>query len=54
MSEASTAASDYVDISADELKRQRDENDPGEVPTSFATKGQGWSGRDDDDDDSLA
>lgn len=22
-----------------------DEDDPGEVPTSFATKGVGWSGR---------
>lgn len=22
-----------------------DEDDPGEVPTSFATKGLGWSGR---------
>jgi hypothetical protein len=34
---------------------QRDPNDPGEVPTAFATKGAGWSGRDtpsDDDDDS--
>jgi hypothetical protein len=29
---------------------KRDEDDPGEVPTSFATKGVGWSGRDKQDD----
>lgn len=29
----------------------RDEDDPGEVPTSFATKGIGWSGRDDEEDE---
>ncbi|MHB1534524.1 MAG: hypothetical protein ACYC1D_07935 [Acidimicrobiales bacterium] len=31
---------------SDEEQERRDENDPGEVPTSFATKGLGWSGRD--------
>lgn len=25
---------------------ERDENDPGDVPTSFTTNGVGWSGRD--------
>lgn len=29
----------------------RDEDDPGEVPTSFATKGLGWSGREDQEGD---
>ncbi|MGI9023177.1 MAG: hypothetical protein ACR2HV_08110 [Acidimicrobiales bacterium] len=29
---------------------ERDENDPGEVGTTFATKGLGWSGREGDDD----
>ncbi|MFN2607084.1 MAG: hypothetical protein ABR511_04180 [Acidimicrobiales bacterium] len=28
---------------------ERHEDDPGEVRTSFATTGLGWSGRDDDD-----
>ncbi len=28
-----------------------DPNDPGEVATSFATKGLGWSGREDEEDD---
>lgn len=32
-------------MSDEELERP-DENDPGEVPTSFPTKGLGWSGRD--------
>ena len=27
-------------------EQERDENDPGEVATTFATKGTGWSGRD--------
>ena len=33
-------------------ENQTDEGDEkaGEVPTSFATKGLGWSGREDDDD----
>jgi hypothetical protein len=31
-----------------------DENDPGEVGTSFATKGAGWSGRDKEDGDKNA
>ncbi len=26
-------------------KQGLDEDDPGEVPTSFPTKGRGWSGR---------
>jgi hypothetical protein len=30
---------------SDEDQARPDENDPGEVPTSFATKGLGWSGR---------
>lgn len=35
---------------ADE-EQERDENDPGEVGTSFATKGTGWSGRDEQEED---
>ncbi|MGH9150861.1 MAG: hypothetical protein ACRD03_00310 [Acidimicrobiales bacterium] len=35
----------------DEDQPTRDEEDPGEVPTTFATKGLGWSGREDEDDD---
>lgn len=31
---------------SDEEQDRRDESDPGEVPTTFATKGLGWSGRD--------
>lgn len=30
---------------------QLDEDDPGEVPTSFPTKGVGWSGREQQDDE---
>ena len=30
---------------SDEEQDRLDENDPGEVPTSFATMGLGWSGR---------
>ena len=30
----------------------KDDDEPaGEVPTSFATKGLGWSGREDEDDE---
>ncbi len=29
-----------------------DEDDPGEVPTSFATKGVGWSGREKQEEES--
>lgn len=36
----------------DEL--ERDEDDPGEVPTAFTTKGAGWSGRDEEESDSGA
>ncbi len=31
---------------SDEEQERPDENDPGEVGTTFATKGLGWSGRD--------
>ena len=31
-----------------------DENDPGETASTFATKGMGWSGRDEEQDDPLA
>ena len=34
---------------ADEAQ-ERDEKHPGEVATSFATKGTGWSGRDEPED----
>lgn len=34
----------------DEELERTDENDPGEVGTSFATKGRGWSGRDEPDE----
>ena len=30
---------------------QLDPNDPGEIPTRFATVGKGWSGREDDEED---
>jgi hypothetical protein len=30
----------------------RDPDDPGEVPTRFSTIGRGWSGRDQEDDES--
>ena len=30
---------------------ERDENDPGEVASPFATKGLGWCGRDKEDED---
>ncbi|MGH9222224.1 MAG: hypothetical protein ACRD2W_00100 [Acidimicrobiales bacterium] len=36
---------------SDEEQDRRDENDPGEVRTSYATKGVGWSGRDEEQDD---
>lgn len=36
---------------SDEDQARRDENDPGEVATSFATKGMGWSGREGQEDD---
>ncbi|MEX2586981.1 MAG: hypothetical protein WD602_03175 [Actinomycetota bacterium] len=36
-------------MSDEELERP-DENDPGEVATSFPTKGVGWSGRDKEDE----
>lgn len=36
-------------VSDEELERP-DENDPGEVATSFPTKGAGWSGRDKEDE----
>ena len=32
-----------------EEDEQQDEEVASEVPTSFATKGEGWSGRDNDD-----
>lgn len=35
---------------SDEEQERRDENDPGEVSTRFATKGKGWSGRDPQED----
>ena len=35
----------------DEDIQRRDPDDPGEVPTTFATVGRGWSGRDDEEDD---
>ena len=43
-------------INLEELSDEDDTNnhhpdDPGEVPTSFATKGIGWSGREDPEDD---
>ncbi len=36
-------------MSDEELER-RDENDPGEVASSFVTKGLGWSGREGDEE----
>jgi hypothetical protein len=33
---------------------QLDEDDPGEVPTSFATKGVGWSGREEQQEEDEA
>jgi len=36
---------------SDEDQERRDENDPGEVPSRFVTKGLGWSGREGSDDD---
>jgi hypothetical protein len=33
-----------------EDEQERDENDPGEVATGFATKGTGWSGRDEEEE----
>ncbi len=40
---------------SDEEQERRDENDPGEVATRFATKGLGWSGREgQEEDDSSA
>jgi hypothetical protein len=35
---------------ADE-EQELDEDDPGEVGTTFATKGTGWSGRDEEESD---
>jgi hypothetical protein len=35
---------------SDEEQERRDENDPGEVGTTFVTKGTGWSGRDEPED----
>lgn len=32
-------------------EQERDEDDPGEAATRFATKGVDWSGRDKDEDD---
>lgn len=37
---------DGPDVPVDE-EPELDEDDPGEVPTSFTTKGTGWSGRED-------
>jgi hypothetical protein len=34
---------------ADE-RQERDENDPGEVGTTFATMGTGWCGRDQEEE----
>jgi hypothetical protein len=34
-------------------EQERDEDDPGEAATRFATKGAGWSGRDKDEDDEM-
>ncbi len=31
-------------------EQERDDLDAGEVGTAFATKGSGWSGRDDDEE----
>ena len=39
---------------SEEDEAARDENDPGEVNTSFATKGTGWSGRDKQEDDATS
>lgn len=36
---------------SDEDQARPDENDPGEVPTRFATKGLGWSGREGQEED---
>jgi hypothetical protein len=36
---------------SDEEQDRPDENDVGEVPTSFATMGLGWSGREEEDED---
>lgn len=35
----------------DEEEGKLDDDDPGEVATSFATKGRGWSGRDKEEDE---
>jgi hypothetical protein len=42
---------EYSAYPQEEEGEVRDENDPGEVGTSFQTKGKGWSGRDSDEDD---
>ncbi len=39
------------DPTLDDDEPQLDENDPGELGTSFATKGMGWSRREGEDED---
>lgn len=45
------ADKDFIADEDDDVER-RHPDDPGEVPTRFTTVGQGWSGREEDEEDS--